>query len=128
MIVPKSQDLARSYIRSSDINFVDNFLKTQKFNDKIKGVTKYADKKDINGNLENLYIKEINNRQFQITFAKKGKFEEINNKPVLKIFDGQTINLNGENELTNISFSKSDFYLVTLNQIQTIKIPRNFFI
>ena len=58
LIVPKSQDLARSYIRSSDINFVDNFLKTQKFNDTIKGVTIYADKKDINGNLENLYIKE----------------------------------------------------------------------
>ena len=27
------------------------------------------------------------------------------------LFDGQTINLNGENELTNISFSKSDFLL-----------------
>ena len=39
------------------------------------------------------------------------KFEEINNKPILILYNGATINLNGANELTNISFSKSDFLL-----------------
>ena len=112
IVVPKTQDLARSYIRSSEVNFFDNFIKTQKFNDTIKGVTIYADKKDEDGNLQNLYIKrEINNDQFQITYARKGKFEEIKNKPLLILYDGATINLNGANELTNISFSKSDFLL-----------------
>ena len=112
IVVPKTQDLARSYIRSSEVNFFDNFIKTQKFNDTIKGVTIYADKKDEDGNLQNLYIKrEINNDQFQITYARKGKFEEIKNKPLLVLYDGATINLNGANELTNISFSKSDFLL-----------------
>lgn len=112
IIVPKSQDLARSFIRSSQVNFFDNFVKIQKFNDTIKGVTIYADNKDENGNLKNLYIKrEINNEQFQITHARMGKFEEINNKPILILYNGATINLNGANELTNISFSKSDFLL-----------------
>ncbi len=112
LIVPKSQDLARSFIRSSNVNFFDNFVKTQRFNDTIRGVTIYADNKDKNGNLKNLYIKrEINSEQFQITYAREGKFEEINNKPLLVLYDGATINLNGENELTNISFSKSDFLL-----------------
>ena len=112
IVVPKSQDLARSFIRLSQVNFFDNFVKIQKFNDTIKGVTIYADNKDENGNLKNLYIKrEINNEQFQITHARMGKFEEINNKPILILYNGATINLNGANELTNISFSKSDFLL-----------------
>ncbi len=111
-IVPKTQDLARSFIRSSEINFYDNFVKAQKFNDTIKGVTIYADKKDKSGNLDNIYLKrEIGYNEFQITYAKKGKFKDTNNKPLLVLYDGATININNENELTNISFSKSDFAL-----------------
>ena len=50
----------------------------------------------------------INN--FQITYAKKGIFEEFNNKPVLVLYDGATIT--GKNDkITNFSFSKSDFPL-----------------
>ncbi len=110
-IVPKSQDFARSLIRTSKVNFFGNFVKPQKFNDTIKGVTIYADKKDQNGNLDNLYLKkEINKNQFQITYAKKGQFKEIGNTPVLVLYDGATITLK-EKELTNISFSKSDYSL-----------------
>ena len=57
-VVPKTQDKARSFLRSSNVNFFDNFVKQQKFNDTIKGVTIYADKKDKNGNLINLYLKK----------------------------------------------------------------------
>ena len=39
IIVPKSQDLARSFLRTSTISFYDNFIKPQRFNDTIKGVT-----------------------------------------------------------------------------------------
>ena len=112
IIVPNSQDLARSFLRTSEINFFDNFIKQQKFNDTIKGVTIYVDKKNINGNLENLYLKkEIENSQFQITYAKKGEFSEINGKPILILFDGATISSGNEDSLTNISFSKSDYSL-----------------
>ena len=110
-IVPQSQDFARSLIRSSKVNFFGNFVKPQKFNDTIKGVTIYADRKDQNGNLDNLYLKkEINNNEFQITYAKKGVFKEIGNTPILVLYDGATITLKNE-ELTNISFSKSDYSL-----------------
>ena len=44
IIIPKSQDVARSFLRSSTINFFGNFIKPQKFNDTIKGVTIYSDK------------------------------------------------------------------------------------
>ena len=113
-IVPKSQDIARSFLRSSTVNFFDNFIKPQKFNDTIKGVTIFTDKKDKFGNLTNLYLKkEINSNEFQITYAKKGKFKQIGNSPILVLYEGATIT-SKNNEITNISFSKSDFSLANI--------------
>ena len=116
IIVPKSQDLARSFLRTSSVNFFDNFIKPQKFNDTIKGVTIYTDKKDENGNLKNLYIKkELKDNQFQITYAKEGEFKLIRNIPILVLYNGATIT-SKDGEVTNISFSKSDF---SLSNIET---------
>ena len=118
-IVPKSQDLARSFLRSSTVNFYGNFIKSQKFNDTIKGVTIYSEKKDKKGNLYNLYIKkEIHKDEFQITYAKKGEFKEIGNNPILVLFEGATIT-SKDNNVTNISFSKSDFSLSNLESNTT---------
>ena len=116
IIVPKSQDLARNYIRNSDVNFFENFIKPQKFNDTIRGVTIFTEKKDENGKLYNLYLKkEIDNSEFQITYAKKGEFKEFNKIPVLVLYDGETIK-GGNEGITNFKFSKSDF---SLNNFET---------
>ena len=113
-VVPNSQDMARSFLRTSTVNFFGNFVKPQKFNDTIKGLTIYAGNKDKNGNLDNLYLKkEINGQEFQVTYAKKGEFKEIGNTPVLVLYQGATIT-SKDNKITNISFSKSDFSLVNL--------------
>ena len=110
-IVPKSQELARFFLKNSDLNFFENFIKPQRFNDTIKGVTIYSERKDINGNLYNLYLKkEIDKNNFQITYAKKGFFNKVNDIPILVLFDGATIT-GKNNEITNFSFSKSDFPL-----------------
>ena len=110
-IVPYTQDLARSFLRSSTVNFYGNFIKPKKFNDTIKGVTIYSDRKDKNGVMHNLYLKkEMDINEFQITYAKSGEFKEILNTPVLVLYEGTTISVN-EREYSNISFSKSDFVL-----------------
>ncbi|WP_435085192.1 LptF/LptG family permease [Candidatus Pelagibacter bacterium nBUS_33] len=115
LIIPKTQDLARSFLRSSTVNFFGNFIKPQRFNDTIKDVTIYSERKDNEGNLFNLYLKkQIDQNNFQITYAKKGIFKEFNNTPVLVLFDGATIT--GKNDkITNFSFSKSDFPLNNFN-------------
>ena len=114
-VVPKSQDLARSFLRSSSTNFFDNFIKPKKFNDTIKGVTIYSDKKDQNGDLINLYLKrEIKPNEFQITYAKKGNFKQIGNSPILVLNEGATITIKND-DVTNISFSKSDFSLADID-------------
>ncbi len=112
--VPKSQDVARSFLRTSTVNFFGNFIKPQKFNDTIKGVTIYAEKKDEKGNLKNLYLKrEFEDKKFQITYAKKGEFSDIGNKPILILYEGATLTSQND-KITNISFSRSDFSLLNL--------------
>ena len=116
IIVPKSQDKARSFLRTSTVNFFGNFIKPQKFNDTIKDVTLYSERKDENDILYNLYLKkQINKNNFQITYAKKGKFEVFDDIPVLVLYNGATINAKN-NEITNFSFTKSDF---PLNNFET---------
>ena len=111
IVVPKSQELARSQLRSSDIDFFEGLIKPKKFNDTIKGLTVYAEDKDINGEFRNIYIKKNSaNNDFQITFAKKGVFELKGNKKILVLYDGKTLN-NNANNITNFDFSKSDFGL-----------------
>ncbi len=111
IIVPKSQDLARSYLRTSSVNFFESFIKPKKFNDTISELTIYTDNKDKDGNLTNIYLKKgmaFNN--FQITYAKKGGFVNKDNNPILELFDGETISMSN-NKITNFKFSKSDLNL-----------------
>jgi len=120
-IVPKAQDKARSFLRTSDVNFFDNFIKQQKFNDTIKGVTIYTDKKDNDGNLVNLYLKKEIDNGFQITYAKKGVIKKKGNVPIIVLYNGATIT-SKKKEITNISFSKSDFsFLNTTTNTTTYK-------
>jgi lipopolysaccharide export system permease protein len=111
LIIPKSQDLARSFLRTSTVNFFGNFIKPQRFNDTIKNMTIYTEKKDNEGNLYNLYLKkQMGQNNFQLTYAKKGVFREFNKTTVLVLYDGATIT--GKNDkITNFSFSKSNFPL-----------------
>jgi lipopolysaccharide export system permease protein len=115
LIVPKSQELARSKLRTSSIDYFEGLIKPKKFNDTVKGLTIFAEDKDENEEFKNIYIKKNNEKKgFQITFAKKGIFEIKGNKKVLVLYDGQTLTQNGEN-ITNFDFSKSDFGLANMD-------------
>ena len=113
-VVPNTQDKARSFLRTSSVNFLESFIKQKKFNDIIKNVTIYSDGKDKDGNLLNIYLKKDENiNNFQITYAKKGKFVDKMNTKILVLHEGETINFIN-NKITNFRFSKSDFNLKNL--------------
>ena len=114
-VVPASQAISRSIIKNSSVDFFESFVKPKKFNDNIKNLTIYADEKDKNGNLKNIYLKkDSGNNKYQITVAKTGVFKTINNSKVLVLYNGQTINLINK-KITNFNFSKSDFVLSQLD-------------
>ena len=109
-VVPKSQDLARSFLRSSSINYLENFVKPKIFNDGVKGLTIYSNSKDKFGNLEEIYLKKGSGDNFQITFAKKGKFKQVGNNQFLELNFGETISVVND-KITNFKFKKTDFNL-----------------
>ena len=109
-IVPKSQDLARSFLRTSSINYLENFIKPKIFNDAVKGLTIYSNSKDDAGNLKEIYLKKGSGENFQITFAKEGRFKEIGKNQFLELNFGETISVIN-NKITNFKFKKTDFNL-----------------
>ena len=113
-LVPKTQEVARNLIKSSNIDFIESHIKPKRFNDTIKNLTIYTDLKDKNNNLINIYIKKGGEENYQITFAQKGKFSTKNGNKILVLYDGETIQ--GSNgKITNFKFSESDFSLANLD-------------
>ena len=111
IVVPKSQNLARSIIRTSDFNFVDNFIKIKKFNASVNDLTIYTESKDKSNNYNNIYIKKnLGEKNFQIIYAEKGIFTNNDNIPKLVLFDGENTSVIDE-KITNFSFTKSEFNL-----------------
>ena len=111
LLVPLSQDKARSFLRNSEANVFESFIKPKKFNDTIKDVTIFSEAKGTDGSLKNIYLKKnLSNKNFQITYAKKGELKKINNSPVLILYDGETISSN-DNKISSFKFVQSDFNL-----------------
>ena len=106
MIVPTTQDKARSYLRNSSIDFIENLIKPRTFNDTIKNLTIYSDKKDEDGYFKQIYIKSGGVDNFQITYANKGRFINTENKQIFDLYNGETINLTN-NKITNLKFKRS---------------------
>ena len=110
VIVPKSQDLARSFLRSSSINYLENFIKPKVFNDAVKDLTIYSNSKDEFGNLKEIYLKKGSGKNFQITFAREGRFKQIGKSQFLELNFGETISVIND-KITNFKFKKTDFNL-----------------
>ena len=119
VITPFSQDKARSFIRSSNLDFFESVLKPKKFIDIIGNLTIYFDEKNKNGELINIFLNEktdINNSQ--TTFAKTAIVNIDNNKKILTLYDGKSINvINGK--ISEFEFSKTDYNISKFNSNTT---------
>ena len=108
LITPYMQDKARSFIRTSDLDFFESILKPKKFIDIIENLTIYFEEKDESGKFKNIFLNDKSNQSSQITFAKRGKIEIRGNKKVLVLEEGETIkDVNGK--ISKFNFSKTDF-------------------
>jgi lipopolysaccharide export system permease protein len=109
LIAPMAQDKARSFIRSSDLDFFESILKPKKFVDVVQNLTIYYEKKNDDGELENIFLNDKSSpKESQTTIAKTGKFEMRGDKKILILYDGKTINnINKKN--SEFNFSKTDF-------------------
>ena len=118
-ISPISQDKARSYIRSSNIDFFPSLLQEGKFIDTVKDLTIFIMTENVSGSYKNIFIKEvlvtggksILLEKSKIVIAKKGFLKTTSKKKYLELHDGRIINKDGS-KVNNFSFEKVDFDLM----------------
>lgn len=141
-VVPKTQDMARSYIKQSSIDYFPSLIKEKSFIDTVSDLTIFVEKKDDKNNLTNIFLKEKTEKnKFQIIHAKKGSIIKINDINYLNLSDGRFINNdNGKNTIfsfKNTRFNLSKFktksityrkmqQVSSLSLINCIKLLKNF--
>jgi lipopolysaccharide export system permease protein len=94
-VVPKTQDKARSYIRASTMDFFPKLLKEKRFIDAISNLTIYIEKKNRNGELFNVYLKEKLTKNDDVSrtiYAKKGRLIKKDDQHWLVLKNGKIIN------------------------------------
>ena len=119
LIVPHSQDKARSYIRTSELDLFESILKPRKFIDIVKDLTIYYDKETADGKLSKIFIKDNSKKDgFQITVAQTGEFEKRGKKKILVLNNGKTLN-SKNGSISEFHFTQSDFSMAKYDSNST---------
>ncbi len=123
-VTPKSQDMARSFIRGSNIDFLPSLIKEKKFIDIVEGLTIFIEEKNTNQKFRNVFLKENIKNTYQIIFAKYGEIKLENNNIFMVLKDGKLIDKNKKDQRI-INFKETIFNLskyqtksITMQKIQ----------
>jgi lipopolysaccharide export system permease protein len=112
IVVPETQNKARSYIRNSNIDFFPALIKPKKFIDTVEDLTIFANSKEDDGSIKNIILKDKSNKNSsQIIIAKSGKIVQSNNNKLLILNKGKIININNKGRTTIFNFTKTEFSL-----------------
>lgn len=110
-VVPFTQDKARSFIRSSSLDFFPALIQPKQFIDTVENLTIFIDQKE-NDEIKNLILKDSSNpKNIQFIIAKKGEIinEEFNKYLVL--YDGKIISSSKKTKSTIFNFKETKFNL-----------------
>ncbi len=123
LLVPFTQDKARSFIRQSNVDFLPSLVKPKKFMDTVEKLTIYVDNKNELGQFKNIVLKDTyNNNDSRIIYAKTGFFSQLNNQNLLILNDGKILNIN-KGKTTVINFNKTQLNLSEYSS-KTTKYPK----
>jgi len=128
LIVPKCQSLARSFIKTSTIDFFPSLLKEKKFIDTVENLTIFIEKKNDDGEMFNIFLKDkVDTIKSQVIYAKKGILKKINKNNFLILSYGKIINIEDKKiialdfEETRVNLSKYATKSTTWPKIQEHK-------
>ncbi len=129
-VTPTSLNKSRSFIRDSDLNSLSSIIKANDFSDSFKNITFYVEKKNINNEMENIFIRDENNTFSSIVstsgessnttiIAEKGFVD----KKKLILSNGIIQSQDKKGELNNIYFKKTALSINSLAP-RTITAPK----
>ena len=111
IINPKFLNLSRSLLKNSEFQFIPSLLKEKQFNDTVKGLTIFIDKKDENKIYKNIFIRDDQNVLSSIgttsstIFAKSGYISDDKNNLILH--NGNIQKLSEDNTVNIVKFKKT---------------------
>ena len=110
-LAPNLQNKARGYIKNSTLDFFPSLFQEKKFIDTVDKLTIFIEYKDSNNRFKNIYLKDETNEFPRIIIAKKGQLLVSGDKRILRLLNGQYININKFGKVTSFNFEKTDFNL-----------------
>ena len=126
-ITPKTLNFSRSLLKNSQLQFIPSLLKEKQFNDTIKHLTIFVEKKKDNGEYENIFIRDEGNILTQISsgsstiFARRAYVSR--DEKSLILFDGNVQKLDDKGSINIISFEQTQLNLSGLST-KTISDPK----
>ncbi len=110
-LVPSSQNLARSYLKNSNVDFLKKLISEKKFIDAANNLTIFVEKYNEDESFEKIYINEIiSEKSSKIITAQNGNFVKKNNKNFFKLNNGGITTIEDDNVYI-INFSNTEYDL-----------------
>jgi len=125
-ISPKSQNIGKSFIRMSNIDFFPSLIKEKKFIDTLSNLTIYVDEQSDNKKkFKNILIKDQKKKsnEYQIIVANEGEIITINNVNYLILKKGEIFSSNNNKDFSNFKFENFEFNLSKFSS-KTMTIPK----
>jgi lipopolysaccharide export system permease protein len=111
VIIPKSQNMARSFIRASTIDFFPSLIKEKEFIDTVENLTIFIEKKNEDGKMFNIFLKDkLTDDRSQIIYAKEGTININEDLTYMLLKNGKIINIE-EEKMISLSFEQIQFDL-----------------
>ena len=127
IINPKLLNLSRSLLKNSELQFIPSLLKEKQFNDTVKGLTIFVEKKNIDNRYKNIFIRDDGNILSEIgttsstIFAKSGYIETNTNNLIL--YDGIIQKLNDDKTVNIVKFKTTSLNLSGMST-KSISVPK----
>ena len=125
-ISPKSQNVSKSFIRMSNIDFFPSLIKEKKFIDTLSNLTIYVDEQSKNKKkFKNILIKDQKKsaNEYQIIVASEGEIIKNNNVNYLILKKGEIFSSNNNKDFSSFKFENFEFNLSNFSSKTTI-IPK----
>ncbi len=122
---PNVLNFSRSLIKSSNLDFISSMVKTNQFNDTVPGLTIFVEKKNEDGTMKNIFIRDeskilksidnVDSTENITIIAKRGKVVN-QSAPALVLGDGIIQSQRVDKNIQTIKFEKT---VLKLNNLQT---------
>ena len=118
-ITPETLNISRKLLKNSELQFVSSLLKEKQFNDTLKGLTIFVDKKNYDGTYENIFIRDEGKLLTQVSsgsstiFAKSGYVNE--DEKSLILFNGNIQRTEADKSVSIVKFEKTSLNLSGLS-------------